>query len=40
MGMGIVGEYLYRVLEETKKIPNYMIRRCEVEVKEEKKNVK
>lgn len=40
LGMGIVGEYLYRVLEETKKIPNYMIRRCEVEVKEEKKNVK
>lgn len=34
LGMGIVGEYLYRVLEETKKIPNYMVRRCDVEKKE------
>lgn len=34
LGMGIVGEYLYRVLEETKKIPNYMVRKCDVEKKE------
>ncbi|MBD5517496.1 MAG: glycosyltransferase family 2 protein [Lachnospiraceae bacterium] len=27
LGLGIVGEYLYRVLEETKKLPNYMIRK-------------
>lgn len=40
LGMGIVGEYLYRVLEETKKIPNYMIRRCAVESEEENNNVK
>lgn len=40
LGMGIVGEYLYRVLEETKKIPNYMIRKCDVETKEENRDVK
>ncbi|MCM1414998.1 MAG: glycosyltransferase family 2 protein [bacterium] len=27
LGLGIVGEYLYRVLEETKKLPNYAVRK-------------
>lgn len=30
LGLGIVGEYLYRVLEETKKLPNYMIRKSSI----------
>lgn len=31
LGLGIVGEYLYRVLEETKKLPNYMIRKSNID---------
>lgn len=30
LGLGIVGEYLYRVLEETKKLPNYMVRKSSI----------
>lgn len=31
LGLGIVGEYLYRVLEETKKLPNYMVRKSKID---------
>lgn len=31
LGIGILGEYLYRTLEETKKIPNYFVRQTYIE---------
>ena len=31
LAIGIVGEYLMRILKETKKMPNYTVRQCETE---------